>query len=39
MRNDHLKRFGGHYLLLMTYVSDYMFVPTPQQLPHHSEWH
>ena len=25
----HLKRFGGLYLLLVTYVSDYMFVPTP----------
>jgi hypothetical protein len=24
----HLKRFGGLYLLLVTYVSDYMFVPT-----------
>jgi hypothetical protein len=28
MTNDHLKRFGGLYLLLVTYVSDYMFVPT-----------
>jgi hypothetical protein len=31
MTNDHLKRFGGLYLLLtllVTNVSDYMFVPT-----------
>ena len=28
MTNDHLKRFGGLYLFLVTYVSDYMFVPT-----------
>ena len=28
MTIDHLKRFGGLYLFLVTYVSDYMFVPT-----------
>ena len=28
MTTDHMKRFGGLYILLVTYVSDYMFVPT-----------
>jgi hypothetical protein len=34
MTNDHLKRFGGLSLLLVTYVSDYMFVPTPAAAAH-----
>ncbi len=28
MTIDHLKLFGGLYLFLVTYVSDYMFLPT-----------
>jgi hypothetical protein len=32
MTIDHLKRFGGLYLFLVTYVSDYMFVPTLQHV-------
>jgi hypothetical protein len=31
----HLKRFGGLYLLVITYVSDYMNAPT-RQVPYRS---
>ncbi len=34
----HLKRFGGLYLLLVTYVSDYMFLPTRTNPGREKKW-